>query len=129
MKAVVADTHAILWFLENDKRLTIIAGDVMDMAQQIFLPSICLVEITYLVEKRRLDSAVVTRLLGELDLPTTTLQLASLDLGVTRALQRISRADVPDMPDRIIAATAWHYCVPLVTCDRKIRSCGIDTIW
>ncbi len=45
------------------------------------------------------------------------------------ALQDIARADVPDLPDRVIAATAWHHSVPLVTRDGKIRSCGIETIW
>jgi len=44
-------------------------------------------------------------------------------------LQDILRSDVPDLPDRVIAATALHHRVPLVTCDRKIRSCGIATIW
>jgi predicted nucleic acid-binding protein len=33
------------------------------------------------------------------------------------------------LPDRIIAAAAWHHCLPLVTRDRKIRACGIETIW
>ena len=129
MQVVAADTHAALWFLENDKRLTSAAGSALDGAQRILLPSICLVEITYLVEKGRLHSAVMPRILKELDDPATTLELAALDLGVVRALQEISRFAVPDMPDRIIAATAFHHCVPLVTRDGKIRSCGIETIW
>jgi PIN domain nuclease of toxin-antitoxin system len=129
MASVAADTHAILWFLEDDKRLTSAAGAALEGAQRIFVPSICLVEIIYLVEKGRLDAAVLPRLLAELDRPATTLELAPLDLGVVRALQHIARSDVPDLPDRVIAATAWYHCVPLVTCDGKIRSCGIDTIW
>ena len=95
----------------------------------ILLPSICLIEITYLIEKGRLHSATLPRVLAELDHPATTLELAPLDLGVVLALQDISRFDVPDLPDRVIAATAWHHCVPIVTRDVKIRSCGIETIW
>jgi PIN domain nuclease of toxin-antitoxin system len=129
MKAVAADTHAVLWFLENDSRLTTTAADAMDKAESIIWPTICLVEVIYLVEKRRLHEAVLPRLFGELDNPATTLELASLDHGVVLALQDISRDDVPDMPDRIIAATAWHRCLPLVTKDRQIRACGIETIW
>ena len=72
---------------------------------------------------------MLPRMLAELHHPATTLELVPLDFGVVRALQEISRTEVPDMPDRIIAATAWHHCVPLVTCDRKIRNCGIATIW
>ena len=129
MKAVAADTHAALWFLENDKRLTATAAGVLEGAQRILLPSICLVEITYLVEKGRLHEAVMPRILKELNDPATTLELAALDLGVVWALQDISRFAVPDMPDRVIAATAFHHCVPLVTRDGKIRACGIETIW
>ena len=45
------------------------------------------------------------------------------------AVAEISRAAVPDMPDRIIAATARRHGLPLVSRDRKIRACGIETIW
>src|SRR5882724_10989824 len=101
MTTVVADTHAIHWFLENDSRLSSAAAEALEGAQRILLPSICLVEITYLVEKGRLDAAVLPRLLAEFDNPATILELASLDLGVALALQDISRAEVPDMPDRV----------------------------
>jgi PIN domain nuclease of toxin-antitoxin system len=76
-----------------------------------------------------LHAAVLPRLLAELDNSATTLELAPLDLGVVLALQDISRHQVPDLPDRIIAATGLHYRVPLVTRDARIRSCGVNTIW
>jgi predicted nucleic acid-binding protein len=44
-------------------------------------------------------------------------------------LRRVRREDVPDMPDRIIAATALALDLPLVTRDGKIRAAGIRTIW
>jgi PIN domain nuclease of toxin-antitoxin system len=129
MRWVAADTHAAQWFLENDSRLSAAAAAALDEGERILLPSICLVEIFYLAEKGRLDPAVVPRILAELENPATKLHLAPLDLGVVLSLQDISRLQVPDMPDRIIAATALYYRVPLVTCDRKIRACGIPTIW
>lgn len=129
MTIVAADTHAALWFLSGDTRLTAVAGQLLDGASCILLPSICLVEITYLVEKGRLDAANIPRILAELQHPATTLKLAPLDLGVVLSLQHISRFDVPDMPDRVIAATAFHHRVPLVTRDSKIRSSAIPTVW
>src|SRR5262249_46469270 len=129
MTWVAADTHAALWYLEDDKRLTPAANASLDGAERILLPGICLVEIVYLVEKGRLHAGVLPRVLAELNNPATTLQVAALDLGVVRALQDISRLEVPDMPDRIIAATAFFHGVPLVTRDGRIRSCGIETIW
>jgi PIN domain nuclease of toxin-antitoxin system len=129
MKTVVADTHAAHWFLVDDNRLTQAATDALVGAERILLPSISLVEITYLIEKNRIHEAVLPRLLGELDNPISTLELAALDMGVVLSLQDIRRSDVPDLPDRVIAATALYHRVPLVTCDRNIRSCGIPTIW
>jgi PIN domain nuclease of toxin-antitoxin system len=74
MRPLAADTHAVLWFLENDSRLSAAATDAMDAAHSILVPSVCLVEIIYLVEKRRLDAAVLPRLLSELSNPSTTCQ-------------------------------------------------------
>lgn len=129
MRAVAADTHALLWYLEDDSRLSEPAALALDGADRVLLPSVCLVELTYLVEKGRLDAAVLPRLLTELDNPATTLTLAPLDLGVVLALQDVPRAAIADLPDRVIAATARHYSVPLVTRDRAIRASGVETIW
>lgn len=129
MPAVAADTHAALWYLEDDRRLTPAAVNALDGAERILLPSVCLVEITYLVEKGRLDAAVLPRVFTELDRLDTTLALAPLDLGVVLALQDIPRLAVPDLPDRVIAATARHYSVPLVTRDHAIRAANINTVW
>src|SRR5690348_3463811 len=101
MSAVAADTHAAHWFFANDRRLSSAAAAALDGARRILLPSICLIELTYLVEKGRLHAAVLPRLLAELDHPATTLEPAPLDLGVVLALQDVSRADVPDLPDRV----------------------------
>ncbi len=129
MGAVVADTHAAHWFMENDRRLSAAAARALEEADVILLPSISLVELTYLMEKGRLDPAVLPRILAELDDPRTTLRLAPLDLGVVLALETIDRAVVPELPDRVIAATAAHHCVPLVTRDRHIRASRVPTIW
>jgi len=48
---------------------------------------------------------------------------------VVDAVARFDREGVPDMPDRITAATALHLGLPLVTRDSKIRASDIETIW
>jgi len=95
----------------------------------IFVPSICLVEIIYLTEKQRIPAQALSRLYDHLAQPDSGLLLASLDLRVTQALQEIARNDVPDMPDRIIAATALCLGLPLISCDGKIRASIVETIW
>lgn len=55
--------------------------------------------------------------------------LPALVARVATALRRIPRSVVPDVPDRIIAATALYLGLPLVTRDRRLQSAGIQTIW
>jgi predicted nucleic acid-binding protein len=50
------------------------------------------------------------------------------DLDIAEKLQSILRKIVPDMPDRMIAATALHLNLPLVTADEQIRASNIQTI-
>jgi predicted nucleic acid-binding protein len=55
MPAVVVDTHAIVWCLSADPQLSARAAGALDAATEagefIHIPTICLVEVTYLVEK------------------------------------------------------------------------------
>jgi PIN domain nuclease of toxin-antitoxin system len=44
-------------------------------------------------------------------------------------MQVIPREDVPDMPDRIIAATGLRLGVPIISRDRNIRAANLETIW
>ena len=57
-------------------------------------------------------------------------QLAALGLAVIDGLRQIPRAVVPDMPDRIIAATALGMNLPLVSTDSKISGLeALEVIW
>jgi PIN domain nuclease of toxin-antitoxin system len=116
MAAVVVDTHTIVWYLANDMRLSQKAAAAMDLATEsgdaIHVPSICLVELTYLVEKGRLPPPARERLILALDDPDGACRLAPLDRVVADAIGSIDRAQVPDLPDRVVAATAIALRVP-----------------
>jgi PIN domain nuclease of toxin-antitoxin system len=133
MAALVVDTHAAVWYLLNARSLSANAQKAMDDAAKagdpVYLPSISLVEVVYLVEKGKLPAVVLERLTAALSEPDPAFLIASLDLPVVLALPRISRDVVPDMPDRIIAATALHLGLPLVTRDSEISRTGIATLW
>jgi PIN domain nuclease of toxin-antitoxin system len=133
MPGVAVDTHTIVWYLSGDPRLPTNAANALDSAtvagERIHVPSVCLVELTYLVEKSRLPVAARDRLIQALDDPTTPCVLAPLDRTVADALVFVSRSEVPDLPDRIVTATAAALRVPLIRRDRKIRASQIQTIW
>jgi PIN domain nuclease of toxin-antitoxin system len=115
------------------ERLSPAAVSALDAAQAsgkvIYLSSVSIVEVIYLIEKGRLGSLVLGRLIDELSDPESGLILVPVDLAVAQAVRRIPRASIPDMPDRIIAATALHLGVPLVTRDQRIRTSGVQTVW
>lgn len=133
MSAVVADTHALLWYLNNDPLLSTSARVAFENAestgQPIYVPSIVIVEIRYLVEKGTITEAEYQTTITLLRDPATALTVVPLDTDSADALKQIVRADVPDMPDRIIAATANYLGLPLVTKDSKITASGITVTW
>ena len=127
MAGLVVDTHALVWYLFGSARLSATArvqiDSVLDAGGYLYVPAVSLVELTYLVEKSRLPAIVRTRLAELLDDSESGLVLAPLDRGTADAVARVGRDSVPDMPDRIIAATALHLHLPLVTRDRR-DPCG-----
>src|SRR5258708_35119893 len=97
--AVVVDTHTAAWYVTADDRLSVRAlqalNDAISSGEPILLPSICLVEMTYLVEKRRIPPVVRQRLIELLLQEDSPFELAPLDLQVATALVQISRESVP----------------------------------
>jgi PIN domain nuclease of toxin-antitoxin system len=133
MPGVVVDTHTVVWFLSRDPRLSTKALDVLRSTTAaggvINIPSICLVELTYLVEKGRLPAAARDELIRALDDPASPCSLTPLDRAVVDALELVKRSEVPDLPDRIVAATAVALRAMLISRDGKIRASEVRTIW
>ena len=133
MLRTVADTHAVIWYLFADKRLSTAARTTIEEAaaggDQIAFSSITLAEIVYLSEKGRIDPDTLDRLLTAVDSADALFVKVPFDRHVAQALRKVGRTEVPDLPDRIIAATALHLGLPLISRDGKIQLSGVNTIW
>jgi PIN domain nuclease of toxin-antitoxin system len=133
MSDLVTDTHALIWYLEDSPKLSPAANQAFERCDRgdivIYIPTICLVEIVYLQEKGRISAQMKTQLDAALIAENSGLILANLTGEVVAALATISRDSIPDMPDRIITATAKHLGLPLISRDSKITSSGINVIW
>jgi PIN domain nuclease of toxin-antitoxin system len=133
MSDAVTDTHGLIWYLEDSPRLGSEASKVFEACSSgeaiIYVPTICLVELVYLQEKGRIPADLMTQLHVELQAGTSDLMLADLTVDIVDTLVRVPRSVVPDMPDRIIAATALHLNLPLISRDRKIQCSSVLTIW
>lgn len=133
MPDVVTDTHGLIWYLEDSPRLGPAARSAFEACDRgenvVYVPTICLVEIIYLQEKGRIPAHLKSVLDAALQAGDTGLVPASLTLEIVDALMQVPRSEVPDMPDRIIAATAVHRGVPLISRDRKLQSSNVHTIW
>ena len=80
------------------------------------------------MEKNRLPASTYDDLTSALLNPNHVLAEAPFTSEVVNAMRRVSRSDVPDMPDRIVSATAMFLGVPLITRDDRIRSSSVQTI-
>ena len=133
MIAGVADTHTALWYLMKHPRLSSRAREFIDEAaaagHDIAVSSISLAEIVYLIEKNRLPAPVYDDLKTALADSDYVIKEAPFTGEIVDAMRQVSRADVPDMPDRIIAATGIYFAVPIISRDGGIRAASLQPVW
>lgn len=129
----VADTHALIWYFYADPRMSVDAYKFIEavdaVGDQIAVSSITFVEIIYLMEKGKIPATTLAGILAEFNQLDSTFIEIPVDRDIVHAMPSIPRADVPDMPDRIIAATAVALGVPVVSRDGRIRLSNVPTIW
>lgn len=133
MNDVIIDTNIVIWYfsqptLPSESAQSAIAAALSSGA--IFVASITIVELTYLIDKNKIPSDLLAALRNALDEPASAVRLIDLNREISDAVVDIPRSVVADMPDRIVAATALYLGLPLITSDSDIRKLGnIETIW
>ncbi len=117
MTDLVLDTHALVWYLERSNRLSDAARSAikscLEARRVLYVPVVSLVEILYLDEKERLPTGSLKKVLSEVYRQDSGLTEAPFVAGMVETMTQVDRDTVPDLPDRMIAATALYLALPL----------------
>ena len=132
MKRYVADTHSILWHFAEDRHLSRRARKIFDSVEegyaQVLVPSIVLVEAVFLAQRQRVSEEQVSQLFALSEDAEASICVVPLNVAVAQAVSDFGPAAIPDMPGRIIAATARALGLPLITVDPVISDSGLVTV-
>ena len=131
--AAVLDTHAGIWYVFSPNKLSNAAlrfvRQSVKQGKPLYISAISLIETIYLAESGRVPLEALSRLSLALKDSLSGVLVVPVDMELAETIHRISRSLVPDMPDRIIGATALNLNVPLITRDARLQAAGIPTIW
>ena len=130
MTTYVVDTHALVWYLAADRRLSAVARAILENEHAVLvIPTIVLAELRHLIAKKRVNThfdAVLTELRRDRRVIIHTFDLTCVE----RLDPRL------DLHDGAIVATAiarrdlLGEDVALITRDAEIRQSGlVRTVW
>jgi predicted nucleic acid-binding protein len=119
MPSFVTDTQALVKFMLGKKVINDAAHQAYLSADKgeatIIIPAIVLMEVMYLFEKNRIEIGVLQT---EDLMESQNYQFEPLSLEIIKTASQIH--DIPELHDRLIAATAMHLDLPLITNDPVI---------
>lgn len=129
------DTHALIWFVEGNKRLgefakTIIAAPNSEMV----LPLIALAEAAVIIERGRTTITDVSRFLSRV-YADTRIEIFPLTLDVFERSLTAEGLLIPELHDRFIVSTGLHLqdlgdTVEIITRDQAIIDAGVlKSVW
>ncbi len=126
------DTHTLLWYFFTSPRISSVAwvfiDDALTAGDAVVFSGMTLVEIVFLAERGRIapDSLDQIRLALQAQ---PLIHEWPIGGGLADFAAKIPKSEIPELPDRVIAATALSLGVPLLTADRVIRASSVPTIW
>src|SRR5258706_12473647 len=120
----VVDTHVLIWYFAGSKRLKPALREKIDEVRnrngRLLVPTIVLAEALDISEKGRVefDFAEMQRVIRE----EPEFEVISFSPEIFNTVMQIR--NIPELHDRIIAATARFYGAGILTKDREILESG-----
>jgi PIN domain nuclease of toxin-antitoxin system len=131
----ILDTHALVWFVEGNKRLSESAKEIITAADsQMVLPLIALAEAAVIIERGRTTIPDVSKFLNHVYVDTR-IEIFPLTLDVFERSLTPEGLRIPELHDRFIVSTGLHLqdlgdTVEIITKDQAITNAGVlSTIW
>ena len=126
------DTHAWVWWVEQDARLgakAITALDSMPADRRPFLCDISLWEVATLVERGRLEFDVPLDEWFAAAAHPRSVQLLAVSPRIAAEVARLPESFHRDPADRLIVAASRAHRIPVLTHDDRIRRSRLVTLW
>lgn len=126
----VADTHSLIWFLSDPKKLGKNASKIFDKAEEgrcvIVIPTIVLAEIMYISEKKKANIKFMD-ILRKLQ---NSLNYVVYNLDLEVLIKSKDLIKINELHDRIIIATAQIIGAKILTRDENITtSAYAEVVW
>ena len=119
MDSFVTDTQALVKFMMGKKVINEASHEAYLSADKgesvIIIPAIVLMEVLYLFEKNRIEIGLIQT---EDLMESQNYQFEPLSFEILKTASEID--DIPELHDRLIAATARNLELPLITNDPVI---------
>ena len=126
-KQYVTDTHSLVWYFTENPRLSKKALKVFEKTVKegtIIIPTVVLAEIMHIAKKGRITMSF-TETVEKIE-ENENFEITPLDLDI---LKKADEIDCElEMHDRLIAATALFFDVPLITRDQTIKDSDLCRI-
>jgi len=132
---IVLDTHALIWWVNGDSKLSARAQKVIESEMtvedgKILVSAITAWEIAMLINKNRLALTMDLNEWLDTVISIDAVQFVPVDNEVAIQSVQLPGDFHPDPADRMITALARHYSAVLVTSDDKIRNYKhVKTTW
>ena len=126
------DTHAWVWWIEQDPRLgarAIAALDGFPADRRPYLSDISLWEVATLVERGRLQLDIALDEWLEAAAHPRSVQILPVTPRIAAEVARLPETFHRDPADRLIVATSRARRIPLLTHDGRIRESRLVSLW